>query len=269
MSFYVGESIEEEYPMMNRRLGMKRSWNCDDLSSIDDLERHHARAVEAQSLTSPSNNNFSPHKRMRRYRATSLDSSEEKPTMPAQFTVAASISDDSITPKALVAPPIPASPSHVASNAVVTPESNSSSSDEVGSLPYFPSLRRNRSVSCDYPATAALERFMVKHRSSPTALLGNSSEDHFSVSFEDRDDDFNHQIWPSSNFDHDDDEEDEDKAISNQTRRVSMSSRKSSALSSASTSSCKLHPSPKSISKQRVAPTVRQITKALESLARI
>ena len=267
MSFYVGESIDEEYPMMNRRLGMKRSWNCEDLSSID-LERRHARAMEAQSLTSPSNNNFSPRKRMRRYRATSLDSSEEKPTIPARFSVAASVSDDSITPKALVAPR-PSSPSHVAS--VVTPESNSSS-EEVGSLPYFPSLRRNRSVSCDFPATAALERFMVKHRSSPTsALLGNSSEDHFSVSFEDSrsDDDYNQQIWPSSNFDHDDDEEDEDKAISNQTRRVSMSSRKSSALSSTSTSSCKLHPSPKSIPQQRVAPTVRQITKALESLARI
>ena len=267
MSFYVGESIDEEYPMMNRRLGMKRSWNCEDLSSID-LERRHARAMEAQSLTSPSNNNFSPRKRMRRYRATSLDSSEEKPTIPARFSVAASVSDDSITPTALVAPR-PSSPSHVAS--VVTPESNSSS-DEVGSLPYFPSLRRNRSVSCDFPATAALERFMVKHRSSPTsALLGNSSEDHFSVSFEDSrsDDDYNQQIWPSSNFDHDDDEEDEDKAISNQTRRVSMSSRKSSALSSTSTSSCKLHPSPKSIPQQRVAPTVRQITKALESLARI
>ena len=268
MSFYVGESIDEEYPMMNRRLGMKRSWNCEDLSSID-LERRHARAMEAQSLTSPSNNNFSPRKRMRRYRATSLDSSEEKPTIPARFSVAASVSDDSITPKALVAPR-PSSPSHVAS--VVTPESNSSS-DEVGSLPYFPSLRRNRSVSCDFPATAALERFMVKHRSSPTSSLleGNSSEDHFSVSFEDSrsDDDFNQQIWPSSNFDHDEDEEDEDKAISNQTRRVSMSSRKSSALSSTSTSSCKLHPSPKSIPQQRVAPTVRQITKALESLARI
>lgn len=268
MSFYVGESTEEEYPMMNRRIGMKRSWNCEDLSSID-LERHHARAVEVQSLAWPSNN-FSPRKRMRRYRAASLDSSEEKRiTIPAQFTVAASVSDDSITPKALVAPR-PSSPSHVASNAVVTPESNSSS-DEVGSLPYFPSLRRNRSVSCDFPATAALERFMIKHRSSPTsALVGSSSKD-FSVSFEDSgsDDDFNQQIWPSSNFDHDDDEEDEDKTLSNQTRRVSMASRKSSALSSTSNSSCKLHPSPKSIPQQRVAPTVCQITKALESLARI
>lgn len=162
--------------------------------------------------------------------------------------------------------------------AVITPELTSAvPSDELTSLPCFPSLSRTRSQSRDFPATAALEHFMLKQRSSPSFDEGGG----FSPPLEDRSEEESCQFWPK--LDH------EDLPSSPHhieefwhTRSVSIasSSRKSSAVSV--DSSCnqvqKRVPSsgPFSFmsmtsfkfksSKTRVVPTVNQITEALERL---
>eukprot|EP01083_Nonionella_stella_P034845 95266_1 len=252
-----------------QRASIKRSFNCEDLSSIDDgLDSHLTRAMEAQE--SGHEENYYSRKRRK---AMSLDSSSSWTTSIKSISippsVAASVSNDSITPKAtstLAAVSSSTTPSHVATATAITPDQEEvvspSSSDEVGSLPYFPSLRRNRSVSCDFPATAALEQIMLKHRRSPTNVMGNDSSSH---SLEERE-----VQWPRFQ------EEDEDtkdflpsprRNVENfaYTRRVSLS-RPSSSTSS---SSCTLlHNNPNSI-KSRSPPTVNQITEALETLARI
>ena len=174
---------------MQRRLSIKRSFHCDDIAGLD-----HRQDESPQSSSSPHK-----HKRMRRIRqrATSLDSSKfcaavcfgcdggggdregPKTTSPlmTKFTpsVSASVSDDSFTPKvssslASIFSTLSTSPSNVTTAATSSAASSSGSTDEVGSLPFFPSLERNRSVSCDFPATAALEQFMLQQQTvnSPT-----------------------------------------------------------------------------------------------------
>ena len=131
--------------------------------------------------------------------ATSSDGSltpvEEGKIMPTKFTMPSLSSDDSLTPKASSSVARLISPATSGSNvsspvapaagaAVVTPDqmtAQTPSSDGLTSLPCFPALR-TRNTSCDFPATAALERFMLKQRRSPETT---SLESDFSPSFED------------------------------------------------------------------------------------
>lgn len=254
---------------MMQRASIKRSFNCEDLSSIDDgLDSHLTRAMEAQESCHEEN-----YYSRKRRKATSLDSSswttsiKSIPLQPP--SVAASVSNDSITPKTTSTLVAVASttPSHVATATAITPDQEEvispSSSDEVGSLPYFPSLRRNRSVSCDFPATAALEQIMLKHRRSPTNVMGNDS----THSLEERE-----VQWPRFQ----EEEEDTKDFLPSPRRKVENSPtlaymrRVSLSMPSSTTSSSStlLHNNPNSI-KSRSPPTVNQITEALETLARI
>ena len=253
-----------------QRASIKRSFNCEDLSSIDGLDSHLTRAMEAQGESGHENEYYSRKRR----KAMSLDSSSwttSIKSIPLQQppSVAASVSNDSITPKTTSTLAVASSTttSCVATATAITPDKevtpSPSPSDELGSLPYFPSLRRNRSVSCDFPATAALDQ-MLKHRRSPTNVMGNDS----SHSLEEREED----QWPS--FQEEDDTKNflpsprhnvEDFAY---MRRVSLS-RPSSTTSSSSCTLSLNNNHPNSIIKSRSPPTVNQITEALESLARI
>ena len=259
---------------MMQRARIKRSFNCEDLSSIDGLDSHLTRAMEAQGDSGHDENNY--YYSRKRRKAMSLDSSTwttSIKSMPIQqpSSVAASVSNDSITPKntSVLAVASSTTPSHIASATAITPDHevtpSVSSSDEVGSLPYFPSLRRNRSVSCDFPATAALDQMLLKHRSSPTNFMGKDDSSH---SLEEKDEE---DQWPS--FQEEDDTKNflpsprrnvEDFAY---MRRVSLSRPSSTASSSSCTLLHNNHPN--SIIKSRSPPTVNQITEALENLARI
>jgi len=256
---------------MMQRASIKRSFNCEDLSSIDGLDNHLTRAMEAQGESGHENEYYYSRKRRK---AMSLDSSSwmtSIKSIPIQppLSVAASVSNDSITPKTTSTLAVASSttPSCVASATAITPDQDvtpsPSSSDELGSLPFFPSLRRNRSVSCDFPATAALDQMLLKHR-SPTNVMGKDDSSH---SLEEREED----QWPS--FQEEDDTKNflpsprrnvEDFTY---TRRVSLSRPSSTASSSSCTLLHNNHPN--SIIKSRSPPTVNQITEALESLARI
>lgn len=277
---------------MQRRLSIKRSFHCDDIAGLD-----HRQDESPQSSSSPHK-----HKRMRRIRqrATSLDSSKfcaavcfgcdggggdregPKTTSPlmTKFTpsVSASVSDDSFTPKvfsslASIFSTLSTSPSNVTTAATSSAASSSGSTDEVGSLPFFPSLERNRSVSCDFPATAALEQFMLQQQTvnSPTTnclVDGRGHRIASSPSEEDKDDGASNHLWPS--FDNAEEGEDVHHALRRKspcnvdgfplTRRVSTS---------ASSSCKKLHPSRSSLNEDQDAPTVNEITEALETLVRI
>ena len=251
---------------MMQRASIKRSFNCEDLSSIDGLDNHLTRAMEVQE----SENYYSRKRR----KAMSLDSSSwttSIKSIPQQqpSSVAASVSNDSITPKSTsnLAVASSTTTSHVASAAAITPDKevtpSPSSSDELGSLPFFPSLRRNRSVSCDFPATAALEQIL--HRRSPTNVMGKDDSSH---SLEEREKD----QWPS--FQKEDDTKNflpsPRRNVEDFTymRRVSLSRPSSTASSSSCTLLHNNHPN-NSIIKSRSPPTVNQITEALENLARI
>jgi len=255
-----------------QRASIKRSFNCEDLSSIDGLGSHLTRAMEAQEESGHENEYYYSRKRRK---AMSLDSSSwmtSIKSIPLQQppSVAASVSNDSITPKTtsnLAVASSTTGPSCVASATAITPDKevtpSPSSSDELGSLPYFPSLRRNRSVSCDFPATAALEQIL--HRRSPTNVMGKDDSSHSLVEEREKDQ------WPS--FQEEDDTKNflpsprrnvEDFAY---MRRVSLSRPSSTASSSSCTLLHNNHPN--SIIKSRSPPTVNQITEALENLARI
>ena len=165
-----------------RKFGIKRSFNCEDLSSIVGLDLH--GRVEDESAAASL-----PPRRTKRLRALSTDSScsavcyccnEE--ASAAKFMPSAP-SNDALTPKApassaarLISP----ATSHAAVGPA-TPELAPMSSDDLSSLPRFPPLTRPRSESGDGPATAALESFMLKQRSSPVPSLDQD----FSPSFED------------------------------------------------------------------------------------
>jgi hypothetical protein len=140
-------------------------------------------------------------------------------------------------------------------------------------LPCFPSLR-TRTDSCDFPATAALERFILKQRSSPVTTL----EDHpdLSPTSEDRcDDELTSHAWPK--FELDD--------FPQQARRVSVGRRKSSSHSvsdsfhhGASSSACEptntlsskftfpSSPASYELEPKQPVPSVSQITEALAKL---
>ena len=144
--------------------------------------------------------------------ATSSDGSltpvEEGKIMPTKFTMPSLSSDDSLTPKASSSVARLISPATSGSNvsspvapaagaAVVTPDQMTAQtpSDGLTSLPCFPALR-TRNTSCDFPATAALERFMLKQRRSPETT---SLESDFSPSFEDDGEEEEsqcHILWP-------------------------------------------------------------------------
>ena len=252
-----------------QRASIKRSFNCEDLSSIDGLGSHLTRAMEAQGESGHDENEY--YYSRKRRKAMSLDSSswmtsiKSIPLQPPPL-VAASVSNDSITPKTTSTLASSTTTSCVASAAAITPDKevtpSPSSSDELGSLPYFPSLRRNRSVSCDFPATAALEQIL--HRRSPTNVMGKDDSSH---SLEEREED----QWPS--FQEEDDTKNflpsPRRNVEDFTymRRVSLSRPSSTASSSSCTLLHNNHPN--SIIKSRSPPTVNQITEALESLARI
>ena len=254
-----------------QRASIKRSFNCEDLSSIDGLDNHLTRAMEAQG-DSGHDENECYYSRKRR-KAMSLDSSSWTTSIKSisqqqPSSVAASVSNDSITPKTTSTLASSTTTSCVATAAAITPDQemtpSPSSSDELGSLPYFPSLRRNRSVSCDFPATAALDQMLLKHRGSPTNVMGKDDSSH---SLEEREED----QWPSfqeevdtKNFLPSPRRNVEDFAY---MRRVSLSRPSSTASSSSCTLLHNNHPN--SIIKSRSPPTVNQIAEALESLARI
>mmetsp|Transcript_34104 Transcript_34104/g.82465 ORF Transcript_34104/g.82465 Transcript_34104/m.82465 type:complete len:299 (+) Transcript_34104:338-1234(+) len=204
----------------HRKLGIKRSIHCDDLSSIVGLDQHAGAGSDAPL------NSSSLHKRVKRQRAISTDSSsssscspvccfweEEKAIMlpplplepkflPAAGAAAASSNDDSSTPpqqlpkapSSSVARLISPATSHVA---VVAPEA-AALGDESISLPHFPSLSsRSRGESCDFPATAALERFVLRQRRDEPAVddgLGGV----FSPSFEVMSDEESFRLWPKT-----------------------------------------------------------------------
>lgn len=276
---------------MQRKLGIKRSFHFDDLRSIVGLDQHHAQQVEEDVSASQSS-----RKRVKRQRAISTDLSscsalcyccdEEEGEKSAKFMFSAAAiaasNDDSLmskssSPARLISP----ATSHVA---VTTPELNPARPcDELSSLPCFPSLGSRNESSSDFPATAALERFMLKQRPSSDDL-----EVDFSPSFEEEqsDEEESYQVWPKF----DDQREDlssprQVEGFPWQARRVSMTSRKSSTVSvsdssshglsnqgqspvsflSMSSSSCKLEPA-KSILSQRPVPTVNEIAEALSRI---
>ena len=273
---------------MQRRLSIKRSFHCDDIAGLDRQDE------SPQSSSSPHK-----HKRMRRIRqrATSLDSSKfcaavcfgcdgggrdregPKTTSPlmTKFTpsVSASVSDDSFTPKvsSSLASIFSTLPSNVTTAATtVTPESSAASSsgstDEVGSLPFFPSLIRNRSVSCDFPATAALEQFMLQQQTvnSPTTNCLVDGRGHRIA--EDKDDGASNHIWPS--FDNAEEDKDVHHALRRKSPRNVDGFPLTRRVSTSASSSCKkLHPSRSSLNEDQDAPTVNEITEALETLVRI
>jgi len=292
--------------MMQRRLGIKRSFHCEDLSSIDGLNCHPRLQEDDEDVAlAVAARCYSPRKRQR---AISMDASascsavwyccNEEVAQDVKFMTSSASSDDHESKKTSGSHParlISPATSHVA---VTPPEmAPEASNDELSSLPRFPSLR-TRTESRDFPATAALERFMLKQRCSPSPSL--EDDDDFSPSIE------GHQqceeafdLWP--NFDQEKDligspHNVEDFALHG--RRISMASRKSSSTSvqdssnhaSSSTalfdqaqkmllstttnkspvpfpsmaSSCNLHPT-KAIS-HRPVPTVNQITEALAKI---
>lgn len=220
---------------MNRQLSMKRSFNCDDLSSIVGLDKH--AQVGEDALAN------SPAKRVKRLRIRTIstdftpcsgvgccfEDEEEKSSMPAKPMSSAS-SGGSLMPKAMAPAARLISPatSHVT---VATPELTHAPSDELSSLPCFPSLR-TRSESRDFPATAALERFIMKQRNSPvTTLEDNLRLDSFSPSLEDRCYEESHSYaWPK--FDQEDSPSPRQvDDFPQHARRVSIPSRKSSSHS--------------------------------------
>lgn len=210
--------------------------------------------------------------------------------MSANFMPSTSLSDlndDSSTPLQKNASSSVRLISPATSHAVVTPELNPAvPNDELSSLPCFPSLSKTRKDSCDFPATAALERFMLKQRSSPSF---DDVDADFSPSFEDKSEEEPCHFWPK--LDHEDlpsSPRHIDEFPWNNSRRVSMasSSRKSSTVSVDSSghgpskplsNRAQKVPSPtpfsflpmaslKFPSKTRVVPTVNQITEAFERL---
>ena len=202
---------------MQRKFGIKRSFHCEDLSSISIVGLDQHDQVDDDALANSS------HKRMKRQRTISTSSSscsalcycceEEENLLPAEFMSSAS-SDDSMTPKASssVARLISPATSHVAVTPELTPATPSNC------LPCFPSLRA-RNESCDFPATAALERFMIKRRRSEQSLDDPDSDEE------------SYHLWPKF-----DDQEGLPSPLQVedfpwQTRRVSMASRKSSSAS--------------------------------------
>lgn len=285
---------------MQRKFGIKRSFHCEDLSSIINLDQHAAQHVEGDHTV---------QKRTKRQRAISMDSSpcsavcyccaedEAAKFMPSATSV------DSFTQQVADAAPsststsavrlISPATSHVAvgnpaSAAVVSPDPELNPSPEsqhgLSSLPNFPSLKKSRNeTSCsDFPATAALERFMLKQRRSPGPEDSNSDGGEFSPSFEDDGDDNAFDFWTKSS-----EQEQEDlnspRHVSGfpwcNTRRVSMASRKSSSASVketndhssvppftclSGTSACKLQSSrSKTRFSRRPITTVNQLTEAL------
>lgn len=151
---------------MQRKLGMKRSFNFEDLSSIINSPMP-APVEDAEDESSYSG------KRSKRLRVVSYDSSlgsacccceGRNDAFPSKVLPSFS-SDDSLgqaTPHSVARLNIPATTHHT----VVTPELTSSappSSDASSSAPSFPLLPA-RDASC--PATAALDRFMLKQKIS-------------------------------------------------------------------------------------------------------
>eukprot|EP00571_Detonula_confervacea_P015075 CAMPEP_0172309486 /NCGR_PEP_ID=MMETSP1058-20130122/9753_1 /TAXON_ID=83371 /ORGANISM="Detonula confervacea, Strain CCMP 353" /LENGTH=271 /DNA_ID=CAMNT_0013022115 /DNA_START=62 /DNA_END=877 /DNA_ORIENTATION=+ len=271
---------------MKRELGIKRSFNFEDLPSIVGLDQH-AQQTDDDSFSNPS------RKRVKRQRTISTDLSscsalcyccEEDAgkampmMMPAKFTPSsAAASNDSSTTKAPPSPSVARLISPATSHVAVSPELTPALlSEGVSSLPCFPSLRC-RNESYDFPATAALEHFMLKQRCSDPTLDDQDSD--FSHSFEDESDEESCHLWPT--FDQEDfgsPRQVED--FPGHARRVSMASRKSPSSFSVTnsschdhepssflsmTSSCKLQPA-KTFSFKRSVPTVNQITEALSQL---
>ena len=267
-----------------RKFGIKRSFNCEDLSSIVGLDLH-GRVGEDSVAASP------PPRRTKRLRALSTDSSCsavcyccDEEARAAKFMPSAPSNDALTTPKApassaarLISPA-----TSYAAVAPTTPELAPMSSDDLGSLPRFPPLTRPRSESGDGPATAALESFMLKQRSSPAPSLDQD----FSPSFEDPAGDQGvDSSWPK--FDLGDSPSPRHVDHFPWARRVSVasSSRKSSAVSVQESSSghAQKIPSPPHTARfsfrpmaticklskplsDRHTPTVNQITEALSRI---
>jgi len=212
--------IEDRNKNMQRKFCIKRSFNCEDFSSIVGLDQHH------QLGDNTSEN--SPRKRTKL--VTSPSSAiygcceEEGEMFPANITSLAP-SHGSLEPEMpSVARLISPATSHVAVTPELTPAPPS-----IG-LPCFPPLQsRARIESCDFPATAALERFMLKQRCIKQPLEDIDSD--FSPSFGDECDEDSFRPWPK--FDN------REGVMSpcqvedfpREMRRVSMASRKSSSVS--------------------------------------
>lgn len=177
-------SIKEEINM-KRDLGLKRSFNFEDLSSIVGLGQH--AQIEDDSFSNPS------RKRVKRQRTISTDLSscstlsycwEEEAEksmsmMPDKFmyssAAASNSNDDSLTVKALSSHSVARLITPATSHVVVSPELKPAfQSEGLSSLPCFPSLSKE---SSDFPATAALENFMLKQKSSVPTLFGSSPFD--------------------------------------------------------------------------------------------
>lgn len=228
--FYVatceGMFIEDRNKNMQRQFCIKRSFNCKDFSSIVGLDQHHQLGDNALEN--------SPRKRTKRQRTLSTHPSpssavygycEEKGEMfPANITSSAP-SHGSLEPEMpSMARLISPATSHVAVTPELTPAHPS-----IG-LPCFPPLQsRARIESCDFPATAALERFVLKQRCTNQPLEDIDSD--FSPSFEDECDEDSFRLWPKF-----DDREGmmspcQVEDFPREMRRVSMASRKSSSVS--------------------------------------
>lgn len=275
-----------------RTLGIKRSFHCGDLSSIVDLNKYNIQA-EDDGVAEQS------RKRVKRQRAISMDGGspscsatcsccgEEEEVGKGLMSLSSVKFMPTTTTSSTVRLISPAT-SHVTVNshhsaANATQEfAPVSSNDAVSSLPNFPSLRSARNESSDFPATAALERYMLKQRRSPTPSEDDVSDQDFATSFEDdRGDEETSDCW--TNFD-------QEEGLTSPrhvedfpwiTRRVSMTSRKSSSASVHESSvksndsvphsllpmasACKLLPF-KNVPHQRPDTTVLQLTEALAKM---
>jgi len=190
---------------MQRKFGIKRSFHCEDLPSISlvGLDQHGQAENDAVAKSS--------RKRLKRQRTNSElsspcsavcyccedgEASLSKPELSASIT-------DLICPTTLSSFARFVSPA--TSHVEVTPELTPAPPSD--GLPCFPSLHsRARGVSCDFPATAALERFMLRQRSSSDSEQSfDDDERAFSHSFEDRcDNESNHYLWPKFDDHHED-----------------------------------------------------------------
>lgn len=277
---------------MTSQLGMKRSFNFENLPSIIGLDQH--AQVGEDSFPNLS------RKRIKRQRTISTDlpsctalcyCCEEEgerammPMMPAEFMPSSSAAASNAEPLTATATPSSSSVARLISPAtsrahvVVSSElAPPFQSEGVSSLPCFPSLR-SRQASSDFPATAALEKFMLKQRYGTQSSSDDLDSD-FSHSFEDEDDSY-HNVWPQFDRPEAPGSPCQVGEFPGHAHGISLASRKSSSSSVVTTSShetkpsfsflpvassCKVQPAKISVSK-RSLPTVNQITEALAMIA--